>query len=337
MKTTSRRRFLASAAGCLAITGGLSRAQRILPAAEPGKEPAPNEATRPPRKGDLLVTLRDTHLGEVGEKDCWAAIHAVGADGVEVVLDDDLGAPRLHHPQKKYSLADKPGRSLLDDDSRNAKVKLTALCIANRFDERPDFEVEWTSRAARAAKALGIPAVRIDIVPRKLQGEEFFKLIVRLLAKILDATEETGVALAIENHGNTTNRPEFLEKLFQEVPSKRLGLTLDTGNFYWFGNPLSEVYTIYEKFASRAHHTHLKSIHYPEERREERRPMGWEYGKYNSPLYEGDIDFRRVLKLLRKAGYKNDLCIENESLSKFPAAQRREVLAKEVRYLRKLL
>ena len=65
--------------------------------------------------------------------------------------------------------------------------------------------------------------------------------------------------------------------------------------------------------------------------------MGWEYGKYNSPIYEGDIDFRRVLKLLRKAGYKNDLCIENESLSKFPAAQRREVLAKEVRYLRKLL
>ncbi len=65
--------------------------------------------------------------------------------------------------------------------------------------------------------------------------------------------------------------------------------------------------------------------------------MGWEYERYNCPLYEGDIDFHRVIGTLRRAGYTGDLCIEDESLGKFPAAQRRGILAKEIQYLKECL
>ena len=99
-------------------------------------------------------------------------------------------------------------------------------------------------------------------------------------------------------YGTVTNEPSFLERLFDGVGSEHLGLTLDTGNFYWFGHPLDDVYRLYEKFAPRAFHTHIKSIAYPEERRNVRRPMGWEYGKYASPIHQGDIDFRRVIGIL---------------------------------------
>ena len=41
-----------------------------------------------------------------------------------------------------------------------------------------------------------------------------------------------------------------------------------------------------------------------------------------------------MAKILRQAGYTGDLCIENESLSRFPASQRGEILKKEIEYLR---
>ena len=71
-------------------------------------------------------------------------------------------------------------------------------------------------------------------------------------------------------------------------------LTLDTANFYWFGHPLSKVYELYETFAPRVFHTHCKSIRFPEPSARSSVPWAGSTAKYNCPLYEGDIDFRRV-------------------------------------------
>ena len=89
---------------------------------------------------------------------------------------------------------------------------------------------------------------------------------------------------------------------------------MDTGNFYWRGYPLSEVYGILRILAPYTKHTHLKNIKYPEDQREITREAGWEYGTYVSPLDEGDIDHAKVLELLAEAGYDEDICIEDESL-----------------------
>jgi len=118
------------------------------------------------------------------------------------------------------------------------------------------------------------------------------------------------------------------------VGSDRFGVTIDTANFYWFGYPLSRLYEIYTEFAPHACHTHCKSIRYPADQREKQRPTGFEYGKYCCPVYEGDIDFRRVAAILYKAGYTGDLCVEDESLRHFPESQRCEVLRKEIAHLR---
>ena len=98
------------------------------------------------------------------------------------------------------------------------------------------------------------------------------------------------------------DNPQFLDRLFDGVGSCRLGLTLDTANFYWWGHPVSELYPIYEKFAPRVVHTHCKSIGYPDDKKNVRREMGWEYGKYCCPVYEGDIDFKKLAAILRKSG-----------------------------------
>ena len=192
-------------------------------------------------------------------------------------------------------------------------------------------------QVARAAQALGVPAVRIDVVPTRLTNADFLKPAVAALKRVMADTESTGVVFAIENHGHTTNDPAFLKALFQRVGSERLGLTLDTGNFYWFGHPLSKVYELYETFAPRVFHTHCKSIRFPAEEREKQRPIGWKYVEYTCPIDEGDIDFARVVAILRKAGYHNDLCVEDESLGKLSAAAEvTKTLQREVQLLKRL-
>lgn len=291
-------------------------------------------AASEPTAPRLMLACRDSHLKLVGEKDCWAAMKKIGAEGVEAAIREDLSLADLFHPERKYSAATPEGIETLKADLAASGRKITALCMFNRFDERPDLEVEWCAKAAKAAQSLGVPAIRIDVVPRKVARAEFLAFATDVLKKVIQASESTGVAFAIENHGNTTNDPEFLKPLFDGVGSKRLGLTLDTGNFYWFGHPLSKLYDLYETFAPRAFHTHCKSINYPESEREKQRPMGWKYGEYHRPIYEGDIDFARVVAILRKAGYRNDLCVEDETLQKTRPEQATAVLSKEIQHLK---
>jgi sugar phosphate isomerase/epimerase len=317
-----RRQFIARTA--VAVAGGAASLATGVAAGDPGQN-------------KLLVTCRDVHLRVTGEKDCWSALARIGAQGVESVVDDSLSLPCLFHPEKKYSVATAEGIARLAADLEAAGMKMTALCMSNRFDARPDFELEWCGKTAAAAKALGAKAIRIDVWPHKLSESQFLPFAVRTLKKLTEATEPTGVAFGIENHGGTTNNPEFLRKLFAGVGSPRLGLTLDTGNFYWYGHPLAKLYELFEEFASRVFHTHCKNIAFPEDQREKKRPLGWEYEKYNCPIDEGDVDFRRLVAILRKAGYANDLCVEDEALGKFPAAEQPAVLARELRFLKGLL
>lgn len=323
MQRLHRRRFLSISLAALA--GARVRSSAPARAAEPAK------TWNPP------IAVRDRHLGAAGEKDCWAAARALGVDGLEVLVDDELRLPGLFQPEKSYSISGERSIEELAAALERARVKITAFCLSNRFDERPDLEARLTVSTVRAAKALGVPAVRIDVVPHRGAGEGFLESTAAILRKSLAETETTGVRLAVENHGDLTNRPDFLDRLFSAVGSDRLGLTLDTANFYWFGHPLSRVYELYEKYAARTFHTHLKNIRYPEDARERERPMGWKYEEHVAPIDEGDLDFRRVLGILRKAGYSGDLCIEDEALGRFPAAKHKEILAREVRFLRGLL
>lgn len=283
-----------------------------------------------------LVSCRDNHLKATGKPDCWSALKFLECKAVEVNVTQDLQCPSLFHPQKKYNLASPAEIELLQNDLRANGVTVTAFCMSNRLDEQLEREVEWMKKLVPAVQKLGTKAIRIDVVPRALKRDQFLPFAIKACQQLCQVVEPTPIHLGIENHGNTTNDPVFLEKLFDGVGSSRLGLTLDPANFYWYGHPLNDLYPIYEKFASRAFHTHCKTIKYPEDKRNTRRPVGWEYEKYTTPLYAGDIDYRRVAAILRKANYQGDLCLENECLHHFPKDQAGEVLKKEIAYLTSL-
>jgi sugar phosphate isomerase/epimerase len=282
------------------------------------------------------VACRDVHLRVTGKPDSWSALKELGATGVEVEVNEALLCSSLFHPAKKYSLAGAEAVQALRDDLQSEGLAITAFCLHNRLDERLDRELAWMKKVVEAARKLEVKAIRIDVVPRATKREEFLPFAIKACQQLCQLAQDSAVRYGIENHGNTTNDPEFLARLFDGVGSDRLGLTLDTGNFYWYGHPLEDLYGIFARFAARVFHTHCKNIKYPEDRRQVRRPMGWEYGKYNCPIYDGDVDFKRIVQMLRQANYAGDLCVENESLDKFPPGERAQVLKREVQMLKDL-
>jgi len=282
-----------------------------------------------------MIACRDIHLKSVQAQDSWSALKKIGAEGVEVWVEIDRSCPYLF-PEKKYSLKSQEAVGALKNDLEKNGVKITAFAMPNQFDVRLDEELAWTKDVVAAAKELNVKAIRIDVVPHKIQGGDFLPFAISLGKKLDEIVKGTEIRFGIENHGSTTNDPAFLDKLFDGVQSPALGLTLDTANYYWFGHPLDKLYEIYAKYASRVVHTHCKSINYPEDKRNAQRPRGWEYEKYNCPIYKGDIDFSKVVSILRSVDYKGDFCIEDESLGRFPASEREGILKKEIEWITQL-
>jgi sugar phosphate isomerase/epimerase len=277
----------------------------------------------------MYLSIRDDVVFAAGYDSLAVGLKDLGIAAVELFVRD-----RTENVVALEPTAEKPRLNLSDPDDlaelqRQTQVhgiKIAALCMGNNFNaDDKDAEIAWAVRTVRAASTLGIPAIRIDAI---MHGEQDLpldtrqRIIADAVMQILAETADTPVDLGMENHGFQGNDPEFLRGLLARIDSPRFGLTLDSGNFYWRGWALSRVYEIFAEFAPYVVHTHIKNIAYPPELREIEREMGWEYGKYVSPIHQGDIDHSRYFEVLQNVGYNRDLCLEDESLSKYPPEQR---------------
>ncbi len=288
----------------------------------------------------MYLSIRDDIVFAAGYSTLAAGLRDLKLDAVELFVKRDGTVPAItpRDGVDRLALTDPVDVDELAVQAKSGKVKIAALCMGNNFNaEDRAGEIAWAINTVRAAKTLGAPVVRIDAImqgERHLPIEERQKIVAGCISEILAATVETGVDLGIENHGYQGNDPEFLTGLLLAVNSPRLGLTLDSGNFYWRGWPLARVYEIFEQFAPVVKHTHVKNIAYPKEIQGVQREMGYEYGKYVSPIHQGDIDHARYIAILRKAGYDRDICLEDESFGRFTIDQRRANLRAAAEILR---
>lgn len=319
----SRREFLRESIAAVAVgTVGAAWRAEAQGAAEP---PA------------LKIACRDALLAHTGEPNIFSTMRAAGVDGTEATVNPDCSLPLMYMPDKSYSIAGPDRVKELADELTKQKKEISAFCILNRFDIRTEDELALTIKTAKVAVELGVPVVRIDLVQQKIKDiDEFVPFCIKIGRRLVEATRGMPVRFGVENHGRTTNRPEFLRKVFGGIGSKRFGITLDVGNFYWYGHPLSKLYDIYTEFAPWACHFHAKSIAYPKADQERRREPGWKYSECRCPVYEGDIDYKRVMAILRKSNYRGALCIDDESIGTFPQAQRRDVIKKDADFLRRI-
>jgi len=289
----------------------------------------------------MYASVRDDILTWAGFPSIKDGLDALGFRAVELRMDRKATAPAILDGQTRLDISTAGGIAELRSQLQAANCRVSALLVENDFG-REDLggEVASVITAVRAAAELGVPAVRIDAI---MHGEHDLSLSERVevfagaMRRILDATSHLSVDMGIENHGLQGNQPEFLDTVLDRVGSGRLGLTLDTGNFYWAGHPLDRVYEILTHFAPRTKHTHAKNINYPPEMRNRQRELGWEYEKYVSTMREGDIDHAKVVAILTKAGYDRDLCLEDESLGKWPETERQAVLKQDAEFFLEIL
>lgn len=265
----------------------------------------------------------------------------LGVEAVEIALSNNYEVCAMDSKAEIALDSDEDARAYrkhLDGLGIRAVAFLTA-CDFSAGDL--DANVRWVARAIELADIMGMPAVRIDSAMHRERELDFgtrVDLFARGLGGALQRTPGSKVALGIENHGYQGNNLAFQLNVYKAVGSDRLGSTMDTGNFYWRGYPLLEVYGILNILAPYTKHTHLKNIKYPPETREVMREGGWEYDKYVAPLDEGDIDHAKVLKLLAAAGYAGDVCLEDESLGHFkPGRERVAVLERDVAHIKAII
>lgn len=285
------------------------------------------------------VAIRDAMVpGEAGA--FFDTIRAIGVNAIEIEVDAHYRTPRILKPAgEPYSILRAADARELKSRLEREGVRPSALLIANDFSGGDPLQVIWASMVAAGAAWVGAPVLRIDplpsdkTIPPVVVAQRFGEAIRLLMRELLPP----GVDLGIENHGPMANEPAFLDWLLNQTSDPRVGVALDTGNFYWFGFPLEEVYGLIERYAPRAKHTHLKSINYPAGDANRRREIGYEYKQHCCALHEGNLDLGRVVKILRDAGYERDLCIEDESLFKYAPAERVAVLRREVNALREAL
>lgn len=280
----------------------------------------------------MYVSIRDHLLRAVGFDRLAEGLSYFGLDAVELAVERDGSLFSLTNDPPTLSVFSDADIARLQRQATQNGIRISALLLPSNFNAADiASELDWVVRTVEAAAQLGAPAVRIDAImhgERELPLAERQTIFARGVRDVLERTAALSVDLGIENHGIQGNDPAFLEGLLAAVGSPRLGMTLDTGNFYWAGHPREQVYAILARLAPTAKHTHIKNIAYPENLRDIAREPGFEYGRYVSPIPEGDIDHSRVVRLLHEAGYARDLCIEDESLGRFDRpAQRRNLEA----------
>ena len=146
---------------------------------------------------------------------------------------------------------------------------------------------EWIDRVS----ILGSQTIRVFAgrVPRGGDEAEARSRAVEGLEEVSEYAGERGILLALENHGGITATVDQLLDLVRRTDSPWLGVNLDTGNFH------QDVYESLEKAAPHAVAVQVKA------RVKER----------NRPAEE--TDYRRVVSILRKSGYRGYVALEYEA------------------------
>ena len=118
--------------------------------------------------------------------------------------------------------------------------------------------------------------------------DDAFKWCIDSIEQCIPHAEQAGVVMAIENHWGLTTQPNDLLRIYHAVRSPWLGMNVDTGNYV--GDPYPQM----ELLAPHATIVQAKTY----------------YG--GGVYYTRDLDYNRIAKILRDAGFKGYVSLEME-------------------------
>jgi len=293
----NRRHFLATAAGAAGLAATSSAQEKTAGSANAG----------PIRLGVSSYSFWHFRTEKVTIETVIDETARMGAQGVDILhrqMDiEELGAlsPEMHGYCRK-----------LKRHAFRAGVDLICLSIHQDFvSPNPAERHKWiahTEKCIEIAYALGVPCIRLNSgrwktikdfdalmkargVEPVLEGhkeDDGFKWCIESIQKCVELASQRGVILALENHWGLTRTPEGLIRILDAVPSEWLGALVDTGNF------LEDPYDKIAAIAKRAVFVQAKTYE-----------GGGEW-------YTLELDYPRIAKILRDAGYTGYVSLEME-------------------------
>jgi len=135
------------------------------------------------------------------------------------------------------------------------------------------------------------------------------------VARVIEECRKLGLRVSFHNHAGThVETPEEVDRLFSMFYASELGLCLDTGHYVYGGG---DVVAYLEKHVGRVWCVHLKDVY--EDKLDDARRQKLDFhdavrhGVF-APLSKGDIDFSRVLSLLKKGNFDGWIVVEADVL-----------------------
>ncbi len=248
----------------------------------------------------------------------------LGVEGVDILHR------QMDVPEKEPLTAEH--RAYLQKLKRHAfrnGIDLVCLSIHQNFVQAEaadrQKQIEHTHKCIEIAYELGVPCIRLNsgrwntikdfddlmkargiepVLPGH-QEDEGFAWCIECIEKCLPKAEQCGVMLALENHWGLSRTPEGQLRLINAVKSPWLGALMDTGNF--MENPYDKL----EKIAPKTIYAQAKTY----------------YG--GGEWYTLDLDYPRIAKILRNAGYTGYVSLEFEG-----KANPDEAVPKSIKVLR---
>jgi sugar phosphate isomerase/epimerase len=297
----SRRTFLA--VGSASLAGGIAAsgasAQEVAP-------PSGARVSNPIGVSTYSFWrfLPDQKLSIVA---CLEAAAEIGFDAVEIL-------------ERQMESTDKSAVAAIKRRALTLGMPLCGLSTHQGFCS-PDAEIRkqniaTTIRSIELAYDLGIPTIRINTgrwgttksfdqlmadrgIEPPLPGytdEDAYPWVIGSIEECLPVAEKCGVVLGLENHWGLGRTPEGVLRIAKAVDSPWLGVTLDTGNF--LENP-------YDKLALMAPHaTFVQAKTYDG----------------GGIWYALELDYPRIAKILRDAGYRGFISLEFEGRADWKTA-----------------
>ncbi|MBP3375404.1 MAG: sugar phosphate isomerase/epimerase [Clostridia bacterium] len=242
------------------------------------------------------------HLGMIDKA------HELGLEGIEFTpLPGETFEERSNLAKKLRERADSLGMPI---------VSYTVNADLYKGSEEANAaEVERLKEQLDIAAILGAPVFRHDVcwsVPKEGAVRSFDAMlptIARSAKEITEYAATLGIRTCSENHGFVAQDSDRMERLFNAVGHENYGLLVDIGNFICVDE---DNVTAVSRVAPYAIHAHAKDFYLSREKKE-----GWgvsrgcNYWK-GSVIGEGDVDVKRCIEVLKRAGYDGYISIEYE-------------------------
>lgn len=198
-------------------------------------------------------------------------------------------------------------------------MKINAYTIgANLYHANDDdnaAEVKRLYGQLEVAQILGADVMRHDVcysVPREGRVRSFDAMLPTIVKNIRAVTEYAqtlNIRTCVENHGYVAQDSDRVERLFNAVDHENFGLLVDIGNFVCVDE---DNVTAVSRVAPYAIHAHAKDMYKRDACFEGcGQTRGCRYFK-GAVLGEGDVDVKRCIEILKRAGYDGYISIEFE-------------------------